>query len=100
MIYAQFVTELAWPVMEEQIIIVYHAKVTVLFLGLHAYAIAVEFYLSNIYNFYLWNINKKGYFDDNVSDLCIICDRACLTCTGGTNNNCLSCKINSSLQGT
>jgi hypothetical protein len=41
-IYAWFVIELAWHVTEEQVIIVYHAKITVLFLELNAFAILVK----------------------------------------------------------
>jgi hypothetical protein len=41
-----------------------------------------------------------GYYDDGVNDLCLICDRTCLTCNDRSNNNCLSCKINRILTGT
>ena len=41
-----------------------------------------------------------GFYDDGINTLCLQCDRTCLTCNGGTNNNCLTCKSNSTLFGT
>jgi hypothetical protein len=79
-------------------IIVYHVKLIALSLAQTAFVISV--YTNSITHNLLLKNELIGYYDDGLSLICLKCDRTCQKCSGGSNNNCLSCKNNSSLSGT